>query len=65
MMICKADFEELFPEIFVSGSNNGLNASVQQPNAERSVRWEDDDGGRLDTLLAPYEMGRQHVSYVA
>lgn len=65
MMICKADFEELFPEIFAPEPNNGLKASVQQPNARRSVRWEDDDGGRLDTLLAPCEMSRPHAPLVA
>ena len=64
MMICKADFEELFPEIFAPESRNGPKTTALQPNAECLVRWED-GGGRLDAVLAPCATGRQLSSRVA
>lgn len=41
-MICKADFEDLFPEMFRPRDNE---TSAAEPSAECVTRWED-DGGR-------------------
>lgn len=41
MMICKADFEDLFPEIFLPRDIGG---STAEPSAACLARWEDDGG---------------------
>lgn len=55
MMICKADFEELFPEIFPTESHNGRKEKVQRSNLDCLVRWED-DSDRLSAAPAPNAM---------
>lgn len=42
MMICKADFEELFPDLF---RPTDIEPSAAKPSARCLERWED-DGGR-------------------
>ena len=50
MMICKADFEELFPHIFAPDSRPSVApGSGVKPGVASIARWED-DGGRT---LAP------------
>lgn len=43
MMICKADFEELFPELFQTRADAGR---VSDPTLRCLARWEE-DGGRV------------------
>ncbi len=53
MMICKADFEELFPELF---RPSDMVKSVAEPSAKCLARWED-DGGRTTSaniILLPH-----------
>ncbi|MBL3702116.1 hypothetical protein GI582_05320 [Sulfitobacter sp. BDSS02] len=49
MMIGKADFERLLPEIFRVRDNESLTG---QPSAECVARWED-DGGRTAPAKTP------------
>jgi len=49
-MICRADFEELFPEIFRPTPMSG---SRQSPTEECLARWED-DGGRPSVRAPEY-----------
>lgn len=44
MMICKADFEELFPEVFKPGRRPL--AQVPEAAPERLIAWPEADGGR-------------------
>jgi len=39
MMLCKADFEELFPELFKQNPR-----AAAQPSVDCVARWEDDGG---------------------
>ena len=41
MMLCKADFEELFPELFPRENQATLSPA---PSADCVARWEDDGG---------------------
>ena len=50
MMICKADFEELFPELF---RPSDMERSVAEPGAKCLARWEDDDGRTTSTNIIP------------
>ncbi len=50
MMICKADFEELFPELF---RPSDLERSVAEPGAKCLARWEDDGGRTTSTNIIP------------
>lgn len=45
MMICKADFEELFPDLFQPEPATTANQMTKLPSVECLARWED-DGGR-------------------
>ncbi len=47
MMICDADFEELFPTIFRRGPHAANNLG---PSADCVARWED-DGGRPALMM--------------
>ncbi|SEN99523.1 hypothetical protein SAMN05216227_10382 [Pseudorhodobacter antarcticus] len=64
MMICKADFEELFPEIFGSEPRLSPKPKVHQPSVECLGRWED-DGGDLGAAPKRFERARQHTLQVA
>lgn len=44
MMICKADFEELFPESFAPEPQLSPKVKAHQSSAESLGRWEDDGG---------------------
>jgi len=46
MMICNADFEELFPALFRPASAPASAARQPAPDANCIARWED-DGGRI------------------
>ncbi|MCB1328517.1 MAG: hypothetical protein KDK28_03255 [Maritimibacter sp.] len=50
MMICKADFEELFPELFRPSE---VVRSVDEPSAKRLERWEDDGGRTTSANIIP------------
>ncbi|MBN8189995.1 hypothetical protein JF540_25245 [Salipiger thiooxidans] len=50
MMICKADFEELFPELF---RPSDMERSVADPGAKCLARWEDDGGRTTSTNIIP------------
>ncbi len=50
MMICKADFEELFPELF---RPSDMERSVAEPSAKCLARWEDDGGRTTSTNIIP------------
>lgn len=50
MMICKADFEELFPELFRPGI---MVSSVAEPSAKCLARWEDDGGRTTSANIIP------------
>lgn len=45
MMICDADFEELFPALFQPEPVRAARPKAQGPSAGCIARW-DDDGGR-------------------
>ena len=64
MIICKADFEELFPEIFAPEPHLSPKLKVHQPSAECLRRWED-DGGHFGASPQPCERTRQHSPLVA
>lgn len=44
MMICDADFEELFPDLFQPEPAPGMQPIAKGPSAECIARWEDDGG---------------------
>lgn len=46
MMICRADFEELFPECFASDTPKRGETKPVGPSDTCMARWED-DGGRI------------------
>ena len=50
MMICKADFEELFPELF---RPSDMERSVAEPSAKCLARWEDDGGRTTSANVIP------------
>jgi len=50
MMICKADFEELFPELFRPSATV---SSVAEPSAKCLARWEDDGGRTTSATIIP------------
>ena len=50
MMICKADFEELFPELF---RPSDMVRSVAEPSAKCLARWEDDGGRTTSANIIP------------
>jgi hypothetical protein len=63
MMICKADFEELFPELF---QPSDMESSVPGPSVKCLARRED-DGGRTTSAniiplrhRRPIQEGRRH-----
>lgn len=47
MMICKADFEELFPDLFQPEPNPDTPRMAKPANARCIARWEDDGGRSL------------------
>lgn len=64
MMICKADFEDLFPELFLPRDTE---SSVAEPNTESVARWEDDSGRATSAETTPQPRreawsGSQHRS---
>ncbi|WP_343504825.1 MULTISPECIES: hypothetical protein [Roseobacteraceae] len=48
MMISKADFGELFPELF---RPSDMERSVAEPSAKCLARWEDDGGRTTSTNI--------------
>ena len=50
MMICKADFEELFPELF---RPSDMERSVAEPGAKCLARREDDGGRTASANIIP------------
>lgn len=44
MMICDADFEELFPDLFQPEPAPVMQPAAKAPTAECFARWEDDGG---------------------
>jgi hypothetical protein len=54
MMICKADFEELFPHLFTVAQRTHPKTIVKRPNEACLRRWED-DGGHPGTASYPRE----------
>lgn len=69
MMICDADFEELFPNLFQPEHADTVQPTAKAPSAECIARWEDDGGqhgapapqGRTSPVRRPafgYGMGR-------
>ncbi|TCO68705.1 hypothetical protein [Rhodovulum euryhalinum] len=50
MMICKADFEELFPDLFGPKDIEPLAAT---PSARCLARWEDDGGRTISANIIP------------
>ena len=55
MMICKADFEELFPELF---RPSDMERSVAEPSAKCLARWEDDGGRTTSANVIPLSRRR-------
>lgn len=50
MMVCKADFEELFPELF---RPSDMERSVAEPSGKCLTRWEDDGGRTTSANIIP------------
>lgn len=50
MMLCKADFEELFPDLFRPRDVVSLTA---EPSAGCLARWEDDGGRTTSANIIP------------
>lgn len=50
MMICKADFEELFPELF---RPSDMVRSVAEPSGKSLARWEDEGGRTTSANIIP------------
>lgn len=50
MMICKAEIEELFPELF---RPSDMERSVAEPSAKCLARWEDNGGRTTSTNIIP------------
>lgn len=44
MMICKADFEELFPDLFQPEPAPATHQTAKPPSTACIARWEDDGG---------------------
>ncbi|MBK0328411.1 hypothetical protein I5535_14065 [Rhodobacteraceae bacterium F11138] len=51
MMICAADFEELFPDLFAPEPAFVVRPAANAPSAECIARWEDDGGSHAE--IAP------------
>lgn len=47
MMICNADFEELFPDLFQTEPDPAVQQVAGEPSVECIARWEDDGGRHL------------------
>jgi|GEM_PF-6247695 len=47
MMICNADFDELFPDLFPPEHVPAVEPIAKAPSAECIAHWEDDGGGHL------------------
>lgn len=60
MMICKADFEELFPECFTSQIQ--IRRETAAPSQACIARWED-DGGRFGPAIAHSETQDQRPQF--
>lgn len=54
-MLCKADFEELFPELF---RPSDMVSSVAEPSAKCLARWEDDGGRTTSASVIPLPQRR-------
>ena len=54
MMICKADFDELFPNLFAEDSRTRPQTIAKGPNDTSLRRWED-DGGHPGSASQPRE----------
>lgn len=50
MMLCKADFEELFQDLF---RPKDMVSSVAEPSAKCLARWEDDGGRTTSANIIP------------
>lgn len=50
MMLCKADFEELFPDLF---RPKYIEPSAARPSARCLARWEDDGGRTTSANIIP------------
>lgn len=57
MMICKADFQDLFPETFPADPEADAKPAARPPNRPGLARWED-EGGRLAPASASDPVGR-------
>ena len=57
MMICKADFQDLFPETFPADPEADAKPAARPPNRPGLARWED-EGGRLAPVSASDPVGR-------
>lgn len=55
MMICKADFEELFPDLF---RPTDIEPSAAKPSAKCLARWEDDGGRTTSASTVPLPQHR-------
>ena len=63
MMICNADFEELFPDLFARKANGGSSARHDAPSKTCVARWED-DGGRTSLAFNSRRVEKQQVARV-
>ena len=61
MMICKADFEELFPELFQPEPAVAAHPKANAPNAECTAQWQD-DGGRFLSAIRRRNLSEQRAT---
>ena len=60
MMLCSADFEELFPELFPPQANDGL---TKNPGAGSASRWNDFAGTAMPTENIRREANERSLPY--
>lgn len=53
MMICAADFEELFPDLFQPATASAAQPKAKAPSTECIARWEDDGGLHIQAAPPP------------
>lgn len=53
MMICAADFEELFPDLFQPATASDAQPKAKAPSTECIARWEDDGGLHIQAARRP------------
>ncbi len=59
MMICKVDFEEIFPEMFKPEQSQVASPNAPGPRTPCSDRWEDDGGRTHPNRRKLNEMSRE------